>query len=166
VRSIMAAGAALLVAVAGRAQVLANPHFTSGLDHWYVANGVDWREHPQTPGSVTWSSAYGGSARMSVSGAPSSVHLIQSTNDVLTEGQQLVFEVWTAGMTSATFLVEIGTMGSGGETAQLTEPADGQHRLALTLTRRHEAGTAIRLILVTWPGSATCWVTSVGWSPR
>jgi hypothetical protein len=158
---VLLTGAALIVASPGVAQVLQNPNFSSGLDHWYTANGVDWREHPQTPGSVSWSNAHGGSALMVVSGAPSSVDLIQSTGEDLSPGDELIFHVWTSGMTSATFAVQVGTDGNGGESEQLVQPGDGEHRLVLRLRRSHDRGTLVQLVLVTWPGNGMCWVTGV-----
>jgi hypothetical protein len=146
--------------------VLRNGDFSSGLDHWYTANGLDWREHPQAPGNVSWSPSYGGSAQMSVSGAPSSVNLIQATGADLLPGDVLTFDFVTSGMTAAQFAVQIGNSENGGERAALVEPGDGQHRLVMRLARRHARGTMIQLTLVTWPGAATCWVTDVSWTKQ
>jgi hypothetical protein len=163
VKWILLTSAALIVASPGVAQVLRNPDFASGLDHWYTANGVDWREHPQTPGSVNWSDSHGGSAVMVAGGAPSSVNLIQSTGEALSAGDELIFNVWTSDMRSGTFAVQIGTDGNGGERVALVEPQDGAHRLVMRLERNHDRGTMIQLTLVTWPGTSTCWVGNVEW---
>jgi hypothetical protein len=148
------------------AQVVLNSDFTTGLDNWYTANGLDWRQHPQTPGTVGWSSSYAGSAQMSVSGAPSSVNLFQAIGKDLAAGDELVFDVVTSGMTAATFAVQIGSDGNGGESVALVEPPDGQHQVVMTLSRPQARGTQLQVTLVTWPGAATCWVTSVSWSTK
>ena len=101
---------------------------------------------------------------MSVSGAPSSVNLIQATGADLLPGDVLTFDFVTNGMTAAQFAVQIGNSENGGERAALVEPGDGQHQLVMRLARRHARGTMIQLTLVTWPGAAICWVTEVGWT--
>jgi len=66
-------------------------------------------------------------------------------------------------MDHATFFVEVGSPGHGGETgAQLVEPEDGEHQIVLSLDGAHRPGTMVKLVLVCWPGDdATCYVTDI-----
>jgi len=161
-RAIIVAAILGLAATPGVADVLENMDFSRDLSHWYTANGVDWNQHPQNPGTVNWSLSYDGSAKMVVSGTPGSVHLIQATHEMLTAADQLVIDVVTRGMYHATFIVEVGTDGHGGEYAQLVEPEDGEHQLVLSLEGAHRPGTMVKLVLVCWPGDdAACYVTNI-----
>jgi hypothetical protein len=161
-RGLIVASVLLLAATTGAASVLGNMDFSSDLTNWYTANGVDWNAHPQTPGTVHWSSEYDGSAKMVVSGAPSSVDLFQGTREMLYASDKLVIDLVAENMTHATFAVQVGTDGYGGQSSQLTEPADGSHQLVVSLNGAYGPGTVVQLVLVCWPGeNATCYVTNI-----
>lgn len=156
IRSLIISGAMLAMATLASGQALNNPNFTAGLDYWYTANGVDWVVNPQTPGTVNWSSQHSGSACMAVDGGPSSVSLIQATDDDLFSGDSIWCNLWTTDMSAFGGLyLTIG--GDSGEFAEI-HPDAGYHHFGCTFIRNHPVGSEVRLTLLAYPGTCTSWV--------
>ncbi|WP_277556230.1 COG1470 family protein [Halobaculum limi] len=139
-------------------QLLQNPSFDSSLSNWEVTyNDPD----NQARGSAEWTSEYGGSAEMSVSGAPSNIIIYQDTATQIPEGTEFTVDVVSAGSLSCCGGVSLQIAGE--RVAHLRHPSNGDHQLSFTTKEERSAGTRFALRTAIWPGSGTAYVREIGW---
>lgn len=140
---------------------LYNGEFESNLGYWYAANRNRADSPQYTYGTVEWTEDYGGSAHLSVSGAPSEVSLISFINTTIYPGDKIVCRVYQTDMDSyGAFWVGIGGDWNDFYPAEKSS-VGGEHDLTLTANRFYLPGTCIRIWLVVWPGSGEAWVEYV-----
>lgn len=139
---------------------LVNEDFDSNIGGWYTCLDNRLDGTPVTPGTVEWSSDYGGSAHMTVSGAPSYIGLLGFTNTAIYPGDTLRCRTTHTEFVNANLGFWIG--GKGGEWNDFCEgiawvhPA-GTYDTSFTVMRFYPPGAPILIYLVTWPGSGEAW---------
>lgn len=135
---------------------LANPDFDDDIQNWYFATSTTPN---QTPGTFEWSSNYGGSAHLIVSGAPSSAWLIGFTNTTIYPGDTIISRVTMTDLGNfGHVMLEIG--GSWNDfcsSAHVSTPA-GTYDLTIIAQRFYQPGTPIRIGIVVWPGAGEVWI--------
>ena len=140
---------------------LPNEDFTANLGYWFESHEIRAQDPANQPGSVEWSSEYGGSAHLTVSGAPSEVSLVGYTNTILYPGDSVVCHVTHTDMTGfGSFGLRIGGDYNDFSVDKSSSPG-GESDVILSITNFYLPGTPIRMWLVVWPGSGEAWVHSI-----
>ncbi len=140
--------------------IVNNWNFTSGLSNWIVINPVACFA---TPGNISWSGDYSGSAKVEVSGAPSDVSLVQYTIRAIKRGERIKVRVaHTETGNFANWSLYVGGYGPGNEKLHNRPGGQGSQcagvdEVIWTADADYPTGTEIRLHTCVWPGSATFW---------
>jgi hypothetical protein len=139
---------------------LQDTEFVTDLGGWFTAfeNPVG---HSSTFGTVEWSSAYGGSAHLVVSGAPCVADLISFFGTTIYPGDTIACTASTGTMTYATLVLQIGGYGNDfTQAVSLTQSTITQD-MVIIADKIYPPGTPILIHLVCWPGSGEAWIQYV-----
>lgn len=142
---------------------LRNPNFDSNIYEWLTCL---WNnEQNPTPGTAEWSSLYGGSAHLAVSGSPGAVGILAPLQYPLPAGNQVTMTFYCTDMSSANCWLGIGTLtgdtsGGCGQRVEASFPQGGPYTVTVTANRNYPIGAGVSVALMCWPGSAEMWVTS------
>ena len=139
---------------------LRNTEFASDLGGWFTAfeNPIG---HSSTFGTVEWSSAYGGSAHLVVSGAPSAADLISFFGTTIYPGDTIACTASTGTMTYATLVLQIGGYGNDFTQAASVTQSTVTQDMVIIADKIYPPGTSIQIHLVCWPGSGEAWIQNV-----
>lgn len=137
------------VNVSDLAQPLHNGYFDSDIANW-TAGLIESRGTRH----AVWSSAYGGSAEIYVSGSPGALDLSQYTTRAIRAGQIVRVEVYHTDMGNFSHW-EVMLDG----VRKIVRQASGaaHESLSWTVDRDYPAGTMLSLYCAAWPGSSTTW---------
>lgn len=143
---------------------LQNEEFESMLSPWMTTYENGSSVMPD-PGTAEWVSGNGGSAHLTVSGAPSVVGISAVVGTTIYPGDTVVARIVTTDMTGfGAASLQIGRVLN--EYAPFYEDATvpdgaGTHDVALVCRYLHGPGTILSAKLVVWPGSGEAWVDYV-----
>lgn len=136
---------------------LDNMDFSTNLDGWEIDlfNGHGDR-------SVTWSSDYGGSAKLYVSGAPGGTDLSQFTKSALNPGDRITVDVYH------TYLGNFShweLMVDGLEALFRLNSNAADESLTWVVDDYYPIGTRLAIVAAAWPGTSTTWVKEIRYTP-
>jgi hypothetical protein len=144
------------------ASELQNGEFDRDLDGWLVfaaeADHARFRGGVRS-GGAEWSPEYGGSCKVVVSGAPSSVDLQQTLRAYLPKGSTLIIEVVYAVGDGKGLTVFLG----GYDVERILDEADTQNRniVRYVTQRDYFRGTPVNLHFAVWPGTRVFFIKSI-----
>jgi len=161
-RTLIVLASAIVIATLAHAQyslyLVNNGEFETSIDHWYT--GFENIDHPSTWGTAEWSPDYGGSAHMTVSGAPSFVELYQPIQTFLCPGDTITAHIYKDDMSNAGEVnLRIGSEWDLPFGQRAVSPTGaGEYDVSLVCDKFYAPGTILRIVLVVWPGSGEAWV--------
>jgi len=140
---------------------LVNEEFQNDLSGWRVYCIYEDRlKDKPTPGKITWSPKYGGSAKVVVSGEPSVIDLQQRLKQPLPKGSTITMEVISfVEVNSGDWWAYIG--GARGKGIAGPETNRDRETVSWVTEKHYHAGTSITLYFSVWPGTATYYVKRV-----
>lgn len=128
------------------------------LRKWNIENPEDVRSSPAT---INQSSDFGGSIKVTVSGAPSSCSFSQRIKTEISKGDKVVFTLAHSYLGNFShWEIHIGDkeIYNNAYSLRKSEPVDSTYEVNWIADRDYSRGTEIRFGIAVWPGTATYWI--------